>query len=89
MGRLKDEDWFKDTEITELHKELLTKCLEHDLYWIDDLMRSSFGGSWYGMLLRPFYEVFAKIAKYKVKRAGILSKLETTRLKYDSKTEES
>lgn len=89
MGRLKDEDWFKDTEITELHRVLLTKCLEHDLYWIDDLIKSSFRKSWYGMLLRPFYEVFAKIAKYKVKRAGILSKLETTRLKYDSKTEES
>ena len=33
MGRLKDEDWFKETEMNELHKELLVKCLKHDLYW--------------------------------------------------------
>jgi radical SAM superfamily enzyme YgiQ (UPF0313 family) len=89
MGKLKNEDWFKDTQITELHKELLIKCLEHDLYWVNDLVKSSFGGSWYGTLLRPFFEVFVLLARYNVKKAGILKKLETTRLKYDSKTEES
>jgi radical SAM superfamily enzyme YgiQ (UPF0313 family) len=89
MGRLKDEDWFKYTEITELHKELLVKCLEHDLYWVDDLIRSSFSQGWYGKLLRPFYEVFALVARSQVKKAGLLSEPEMTRLKYSSKTEES
>lgn len=71
MGRLKDENWFKDTEMTELHKQLLTKCLEHDLYWIDDLIKSAFAGNWYARFFRPFYGIFTKIAKYKVKKAGI------------------
>jgi DNA-binding protein YbaB len=38
MGRLKDEYWFTDTNMTKLHIELLTKCLEHDLEWLSDLI---------------------------------------------------
>jgi hypothetical protein len=71
MGRLKDEQWFKDAEMTALHKELLTKCLEHGFRWTDDLIRLSFSGRWYEHLIQPFYRFFVGVAKYKVKRAGI------------------
>lgn len=87
MGKMKDQDWFKNTEISESQKELLITCMEHDFYWVDELIKSSFKGSWYGRFLRPFYEVFARIAKYKVKQAGIELKSKTTTLKYEQKTE--
>ena len=44
IGRLKDEDWFKETEMNELHKELLAECLKHDPYWIGELIRLGFVG---------------------------------------------
>lgn len=71
MGRLKDERWFKDTHMTELQRELLVKCMEHDFYWIDDLIGMAFAGNWYLSLLRLFYRAFAKIGRYKVRKAGI------------------
>jgi radical SAM superfamily enzyme YgiQ (UPF0313 family) len=68
MGRLKDEDWFKETEMSELHKELLIKCLKHDFYWVDKLIDLAFAGKWYARLVRPFYKLFAEIIKYKSKK---------------------
>lgn len=72
MGRLKDEKWFKDTEMTELHRQLLVKCLEHDLYWVDELIRLSFVGKWYARILQSFYRGFAAIFKYKARKAGLV-----------------
>jgi len=71
MGRLKDEDWFEETQITELHKELLMKCLEHDFYWVDKLIDLSFAGKWYASLLQSFYRIFVGMVRYRAKRAGI------------------
>jgi radical SAM superfamily enzyme YgiQ (UPF0313 family) len=71
MGRMSNEDWFKDTEMNELHMELLIKCLKHDFYWIDNLINLSFGRKWYGMFLKPFYRLFVGIIRYKAKKAGI------------------
>jgi len=74
MGRLKDEQWFKETQMTELHKELLIKCLEHDFYWIEKLIDLSVAGKGYANILQSFYKLFARIAKYKAKKAGITIK---------------
>ncbi len=71
MGRLKDEDWFKETKMNQLHMELLTKCLKHDFYWIDSLIDLAFEGKWYAKLLRPFYRLFVGVIRYKAKKAGI------------------
>lgn len=71
MGRLKDEDWFKETRMTKMHEELLVKCLEHDFRWIGDLIGISFTEGWKSHAIRPFYRLFATIAKYKVRQAGI------------------
>jgi len=72
MGRLKNEDWFRETEMTELHKELLLKCLNHGLYWINELIDMSFTDKWYRRVIRHFYRLFAGVVKYKVKKAGIV-----------------
>ncbi|MEM3578083.1 MAG: radical SAM protein [Candidatus Bathyarchaeia archaeon] len=71
MGRLKNEDWFKETEMTTLHKELLTKCLQHDFYWIGKLIDLSFTGRWYASILQQFYRIFVKLVEYQAKKKGI------------------
>jgi radical SAM superfamily enzyme YgiQ (UPF0313 family) len=71
MGRLKDEDWFKETGMSELHRELLIKCLNHDLYWVGNLIDLSFAGKWYARLMRPFYRLFVEIIRYKAKKVRI------------------
>lgn len=71
MGRLKHEDWFKRTQMTELHRELLVKCFEHDYYWVYKLIDMAFSGNWQGKVLVPFYRLFASIAKFKAKQSGI------------------
>jgi radical SAM superfamily enzyme YgiQ (UPF0313 family) len=72
MGKLKNEEWFKETEMTELHRELLTKCLNHGLYWVNDLIGLAFAGKWYSRLISQFYRVFAGVVRYRVQKAGIV-----------------
>lgn len=68
LGRLKQREWFKRAELTDLHKQLLFQCVEHDFRWVDDLLDLSFRDKWYGRLLREFYRGFAGIAKRKVRQ---------------------
>jgi radical SAM superfamily enzyme YgiQ (UPF0313 family) len=68
LGRLKNQDWFKDTALTELHKQLLIKCAEHDFHWVGNLMNINFSGKWYSSALRGGYKMFAWIAKRKTKQ---------------------
>jgi len=71
MGRLKNEDWFKDTGMTKLHEELLTKCLQHDYRWIRSLINAAFAGNWREKVTGPLYKVFASIVEIKAKQQGI------------------
>jgi radical SAM superfamily enzyme YgiQ (UPF0313 family) len=71
MGKLKDEDWFKETGMNQLHQELLMKCLKHDFYWIDYLIDLAFEGKWYTKLLQALYRIFVATIKYKAKKSGI------------------
>ncbi len=76
LGKLKSEDWFKDTALTELHRELLIQCSEHDFHWMGNLMDMAFKGKWYSPALKGGYKVFAYIAKRKArqKEFGVLPK---------------
>lgn len=71
LGKLKNEHWFKETQMTKLHQELLIKCLKHDFYWIDDLINRSFSGKWYAKPMQTLYRLFVKIIMHKAKKAGI------------------
>jgi radical SAM superfamily enzyme YgiQ (UPF0313 family) len=68
LGRLKSEDWFKDTEITELHRQLLVQCAEHDFKWMGNLMDMAFKGKWYSPAAKAGYKVFAYLAKRKARQ---------------------
>jgi radical SAM superfamily enzyme YgiQ (UPF0313 family) len=68
LGKLKSEDWFTDTKLNELHKQLLIQCAEHDFYWVDNLLDWTFSGKWYQRIMKEFYKGFAAIAKSKVRQ---------------------
>ena len=68
LGKLKSEDWFTDTKLSNLHKHLLIQCAEHDFRWVDNLLDWSFSGKWYSRIMKDFYKGFSAIAKYKVRQ---------------------
>jgi len=67
LGRLKDKDWFKFEQMTPLHKELLLKCLRHDIYWVRIILKSYFEGQWQGPILSPLYRLFIWLVHYKAR----------------------
>jgi len=71
MGRLKDEEWFKETQMTKLHQELLARSLEHGIRWADELIDLSFSTEWKASLVKPFYKIFVSMAKFKARQSQI------------------
>jgi radical SAM superfamily enzyme YgiQ (UPF0313 family) len=67
LGKLKNRDWFTDTKLNDLHKELLIQCAEHDFRWLDNLLDMSFASKWYLQISKEFYKGFTAIAKRKVR----------------------
>jgi radical SAM superfamily enzyme YgiQ (UPF0313 family) len=68
LGKLTSEDWFTETKLSALHKQLLIRCAEHDFHWVDNLLDWSFKNKWYSPLMKKFYKGFSAIAKYKVRK---------------------
>lgn len=68
LGRLKSEDWFKKAELTDLHKQLLVQCAEHDFRWVGNLMDIAFTDKWYSPALKGGYKLFTWVAKRKTKQ---------------------
>ena len=71
MGRLENEDWFKCEEITGLYRELLVKCLKHDIRWVYSLIDDAFTGRRCKPFITSLYKLFVKIIEYKCKKSGI------------------
>ncbi|MCW4010478.1 MAG: B12-binding domain-containing radical SAM protein [Candidatus Bathyarchaeota archaeon] len=68
LGKLKNLDWFKDAELTDLHRRLLIQCGEHDFKWMGNLMDMAFKGKWYSPALKGGFKMFAYIAKRKARQ---------------------
>ena len=68
LGQLTKRDWFNETGMTKLHKQLLFQCAEHDFRWVDNLIDWAYQGKWYLSLLKPLYKGFAGIARNRVRR---------------------
>jgi radical SAM superfamily enzyme YgiQ (UPF0313 family) len=73
LGRLRDDDWFSTEQINDLQVELLVKCLRHDLYWANVIMKSYFKGKWYSKILSSFYWLFVKAIERKAKNVYDIS----------------
>ena len=56
MGQLRNLDWFKLEDLTELQKELMIKCLRHDIYWTRKFAFEYLNGR--KKLLLPLYFFF-------------------------------
>jgi radical SAM superfamily enzyme YgiQ (UPF0313 family) len=68
LGKLGSRDWFHDTELSVMHRELLIECAEHDFRWVDNLLDMTFKGKWYSPLMKQAYKAFSTIMKHKVRR---------------------
>jgi len=71
MGRFKNEEGFDEIGMDSLAYELLIKCLNHDLRWINSLIDLSVSGRWQKNLLRPFLKMFVDIVAYRAGKEGI------------------
>ncbi|HHF56097.1 MAG TPA: B12-binding domain-containing radical SAM protein, partial [Thermoplasmatales archaeon] len=60
MGKLKDKDWFKEHEMNELHRELLIKCLQHDIKWVKIIANEYFQEKKSYALLKSCYALIVK-----------------------------
>ena len=69
LGRLKDNDWFTMEQMNDLQRELLVKCLRHDIYWTKAIMQSYFKGKWYSKILSSLFWLFVKLVERKAKSA--------------------
>ena len=67
LGRLKDRDWFTTEGLSELHKELLLRCLKHSLRWSKVIIKSYFRSKWYGRLFSLPYLLFVKMVEWKAR----------------------
>lgn len=72
MGKLKNEDWFKEEEMNEMQKELLIKCLRHDLKWVKIIGNEYFQERKGDVFLKPFYALFMKIIEWQGRKRRVL-----------------
>lgn len=71
LGRLKNKDWFNETQVNKLHEELMFLCAEHSLRWVDNLLDMSFKDKGYRGPLKGVYKVFAGIARRQIRQAEV------------------
>ena len=73
MGMLSNKDWFRAYEVTDLHKELLTKCLTHGVRMSKEILKVYLKDKWYQPALLPFLGFFIGRVEKKAKRLGYWS----------------
>jgi len=78
LGQLRNEDWFTSEQMTDLHKELLAKCLRHDMRWVKTLMRSYFRSKVYKLFLSFLYRLFLWLIERKAKTVEELRSVAVT-----------
>jgi len=73
MGKLKEKDWFKKEQMSDLQKELMIKCLQHDIYWAKKIEKIYFSKSLTDQFIKPLYFLFVKIVEWQGKKKKVLS----------------
>ena len=71
LGKLKKEDWFKSEKMSDLHKELLIKCMRHDLKWAKEIANNYFQEKY--SVLKPLYILFMKLIEWQAKKRGVVN----------------
>ena len=73
MGLLKDKDWFQAYELSDIHMELLKRCLTHGIRQGKRILKNYFEEKWYGPLMMPFYHLFIDLIERQAKKRGYIS----------------
>jgi len=68
MGQLKNQEWFKYEELSELHKELLRVCVRHDLYWARKILDSYFEAQWRAPVFSVLFKFLVWYVNYKARK---------------------
>ncbi|HKM59795.1 MAG TPA: radical SAM protein, partial [Candidatus Bathyarchaeia archaeon] len=71
LGRLKNKDWFREAQVNKLHEELMFKCAEHCLRWVDNILDISFMDKGYRAPLKQAYKVFAGLIKRQIRNVEV------------------
>lgn len=71
MGRLKDKDWFKYEELTDLQRELMVICLRHDIRWAREIMEWYIKGKWYSPIMKWLYRLFVWLVERKGRKERV------------------
>jgi len=67
MGRLKEKNWFKKEQMSDLQKELMIKCLQHDIHWAKEI-----GKIYFNVFIKPLYFLFIKLIEWQGKKKKVL-----------------
>jgi radical SAM superfamily enzyme YgiQ (UPF0313 family) len=71
LGRLKNKEWFRETQVNKLHEELMFVCAEHSLRWVDNIIDMSFKDKGYRVPLKQAYKVFAGLTRRRIRQAEV------------------
>ena len=73
MGLLNGKDWFRAYRLSEVHMELLKRCLTHGIRQGKNILKNYFEERWYGIFMMPFYHVFIDLVERAAKKKDYLS----------------
>jgi len=73
MGLLKNKDWFQAYELSDIHMELLKRCLTHGIRQGRRILKNYFEERWYGIFMMPFYHVFIDLIERQARKHGYIS----------------
>ncbi len=76
MGELQDKDWFKREELSELQKELMIKCLSHDLRWARDILEWYLEGKRFAPILKNLYKMFIWMVERKGRQIRLFESID-------------
>jgi radical SAM superfamily enzyme YgiQ (UPF0313 family) len=68
MGKLKNQNWFEFEELSAMHKQLLSVCVRHDLYWTKKILDSYFEGQWRAPVFSVFFKFLVWYVNYKARK---------------------
>jgi hypothetical protein len=68
VGRLKDRDWFKYEELSDVHKQLLRVCVKHDIYWSKKILDSYFEAQWRAPVFSVLFKFLVWYVQYKARK---------------------
>lgn len=68
MGKLRNQNWFEYEELSPMHKQLLSVCVRHDLYWVKKILDIYFEGQWRAPVFSVLFKFLVWYVNYKARK---------------------